>query len=147
MKLNAGGAKPFANFNNTQETAYLLGKSANAAHLRDSLAHVVRGELVSCSLDELWKFSSHLTGLEILGTGGRRRGGFDQYRANKHSWHPSDKPFSGIGKPEPLLFDLFRYWSRRRYREHRLIYKLSGENVIVIFCRYMCQNIDRTIID
>ena len=48
----------------------------------------------------------------------------------------SNEPFSGIGKPEPLLFDLSGYWSRRIDREHRLIYKVSGESSIVISCRY-----------
>ena len=42
-----------ADFNSIQETAYLLGNPANAAHLRESLAQVERGEVVSCSLDEL----------------------------------------------------------------------------------------------
>lgn len=42
-----------ADFNSIQETAYLLGNPANAAHLRESLAQVERDELVSCSLDEL----------------------------------------------------------------------------------------------
>ena len=42
-----------ADFNSIQETAYLLGNPANAAHLRESLAQAERGELVSCSLDEL----------------------------------------------------------------------------------------------
>ena len=42
-----------ADFNSIQGTAYLLGNPANAAHLRESLAQVERGEVVSCSLDEL----------------------------------------------------------------------------------------------
>ena len=48
----------------------------------------------------------------------------------------SNEPFSGIGKPEPLLFDLSGYWSRRIDREHRLVYKISGDSIIVISCRY-----------
>ena len=35
-------------------------------------------------------------------------------------------PFSGIGKPEPLKYDLKGFWSRRISGEHRLIYKISG---------------------
>ena len=42
-----------ADFNSIQETAYLLGNPANAAHLRESLAQADRGELVGCSLDEI----------------------------------------------------------------------------------------------
>ena len=48
----------------------------------------------------------------------------------------NNEPFSGIGKPEPLLFDLSGYWSRRIDREYRLIYKVSEDNIIVISCRY-----------
>jgi toxin YoeB len=35
-------------------------------------------------------------------------------------------PFSGIGKPEPLVGSLKGWWSRRITREHRLIYRVSG---------------------
>ena len=34
-------------------------------------------------------------------------------------------PFTGIGKPEPLKFDLTGKWSRRINSEHRIIYKVS----------------------
>jgi toxin YoeB len=45
-------------------------------------------------------------------------------------------PFEGIGKPEPLKGDLSGYWSRRINDEHRLVYTVKGEDVIVIACRY-----------
>jgi toxin YoeB len=35
-------------------------------------------------------------------------------------------PFKGLGKPEPLKYDLKGYWSRRITREHRIVYKVSG---------------------
>jgi toxin YoeB len=35
-------------------------------------------------------------------------------------------PFTGIGKPEPLLGDMKGWWSRRITREHRLIYRVRG---------------------
>jgi toxin YoeB len=35
-------------------------------------------------------------------------------------------PFSGIGKPEPLVGDYKGWWSRRITREHRLVYRVSG---------------------
>ena len=44
--------------------------------------------------------------------------------------------FSGIGKPEPLLFDLSGYWSRRIDREHWLVYKIGEEGIIVVSCHY-----------
>ena len=45
-------------------------------------------------------------------------------------------PFDGIGKPEPLKENLSGYWSRRINDEHRLVYKVDGENIIVIQCMY-----------
>lgn len=45
-------------------------------------------------------------------------------------------PFTGIGKPEPLLFDLQGYWSRRIDREHRLVYTVKGDRIIIVACRY-----------
>jgi toxin YoeB len=35
-------------------------------------------------------------------------------------------PFSGIGKPEPLVGSLRGWWSRRITREHRLVYRVTG---------------------
>ncbi len=46
------------------------------------------------------------------------------------------KPFSGIGKPEPLKHDLKGYWSRRINDEHRLVYKVNTEAVIIVSCKY-----------
>lgn len=45
-------------------------------------------------------------------------------------------PFEGTGKPEPLKGDLSGHWSRRIDREHRLVYRVEGENLIIIQCRY-----------
>lgn len=45
-------------------------------------------------------------------------------------------PFEGIGKPEPLKGDLAGYWSRRINDEHRLVYTVKGQDVIVIASRY-----------
>lgn len=45
-------------------------------------------------------------------------------------------PFQGIGKPEPLKYDLAGCWSRRIDAEHRLVY-LADENALIILqCRY-----------
>ena len=46
------------------------------------------------------------------------------------------QPFTGIGKPEPLKENFRGYWSRRITDEHRLVYKISGEYLIVLQCRY-----------
>lgn len=47
-------------------------------------------------------------------------------------------PFQGIGKREPLRFGLSGCWSRRINREHRLIYKVEGDSIIVLALRYHC---------
>lgn len=40
-------------------------------------------------------------------------------------------PFSGIGKPEPLKFNFSGYWSRRIDDEHRVVYKVVDDEVIL----------------
>ncbi|TNG94924.1 Txe/YoeB family addiction module toxin [Pasteurellaceae bacterium USgator11] len=45
-------------------------------------------------------------------------------------------PFEGIGKPEPLKFDFSGYWSRRIDQEHRLVYAVQDQQIIVIQCRF-----------
>jgi toxin YoeB len=46
------------------------------------------------------------------------------------------EPFGGIGKPEPLKHQLKGYWSRRITDEHRLIYKVTEDAVIIAGCKY-----------
>jgi toxin YoeB len=48
----------------------------------------------------------------------------------------SRDPFDGIGKPEPLRHGLSGYWSRRINDEHRLVYKVEGEDLLIAMCRY-----------
>ncbi len=45
-------------------------------------------------------------------------------------------PFAGIGDPEPLKHGFSGYWSRRIDREHRLVYKVINQDVIIAQCRY-----------
>ena len=40
-------------------------------------------------------------------------------------------PFAGIGKPEPLKFNFSGYWSRRIDDEHRVVYKVTDEEIII----------------
>lgn len=42
----------------------------------------------------------------------------------------------GIGKPEPLAGPLSGFWSRRINEKDRLIYRISGENIDILACRY-----------
>jgi toxin YoeB len=44
-------------------------------------------------------------------------------------------PFEGLGKPEPLKGDLQGFWSRRITDEHRLVYAVTKEAIIIIACR------------
>lgn len=46
------------------------------------------------------------------------------------------QPFDGIGDPEPLKHNWTGYWSRRINREHRLVYKVKEESLIIVQCRY-----------
>lgn len=46
------------------------------------------------------------------------------------------KPFSGIGKPEPLKHDLEGCWSRRITDEHRLVYRVNDSEVVILSCKY-----------
>ncbi|MEE8056485.1 MAG: Txe/YoeB family addiction module toxin [Pseudomonadales bacterium] len=46
------------------------------------------------------------------------------------------QPFDGLGDPEPLKHNWSGYWSRRINREHRLVYKMVDEAIIVVQCRY-----------
>ncbi len=45
-------------------------------------------------------------------------------------------PFEGTGKPEALRYDLAGWWSRRINLEHRLIYKIENDAVVISQCRY-----------
>nr|WP_293104591.1 Txe/YoeB family addiction module toxin [Okeania sp. SIO2F4] len=44
--------------------------------------------------------------------------------------------FSGLGKPEPLKYELSGYWSRCINDEHRLVYKVTDDEIIIIACKY-----------
>ncbi len=46
-----------------------------------------------------------------------------------------ETPFTGIGQPEALKYDLKGYWSRRTNREHRLVYKVETDVIYVIQLR------------
>ena len=41
----------------------------------------------------------------------------------------SAHPFTGIGKPESLKYDLSGKWSRRINAEHRIIYSVNDEMI------------------
>lgn len=41
-------------------------------------------------------------------------------------------PFAGIGKPEPLRYQLAGHWSRRISQEHRLVYYVTDTEVVIV---------------
>lgn len=45
-------------------------------------------------------------------------------------------PFGGLGKPEPLKHNLSGFWSRRIGEEHRLVYRVDGDALQIVMCRY-----------
>ncbi|AJJ24135.1 Txe/YoeB family addiction module toxin [Yersinia enterocolitica] len=45
-------------------------------------------------------------------------------------------PFEVKGKPEPLKHNLAGFWSRRMTEEHRLVYEVSGDNLLIAAYRY-----------
>jgi toxin YoeB len=44
--------------------------------------------------------------------------------------------YQGIGKPEPLRHHLAGWWSRRITAEHRIIYKIDNDSVLIAQLRY-----------
>lgn len=45
-------------------------------------------------------------------------------------------PHTGTGKPEPLKRALSGYWSRRINDEHRLVYKVIDDSLLIAQLRY-----------
>ncbi len=45
-------------------------------------------------------------------------------------------PFEGIGKPEPLKYELTGCWSRRITAEDRLVYQVTANHIRILQCRY-----------
>ncbi|MBK8152543.1 MAG: Txe/YoeB family addiction module toxin [Saprospiraceae bacterium] len=41
-------------------------------------------------------------------------------------------PYSGVGKPEPLKYNLSGAWSRRISKEHRLVYEVVNDTVLIL---------------
>ncbi|MCB8750631.1 Txe/YoeB family addiction module toxin [Planktothrix agardhii] len=75
---------------------------------------------------------------------------FDEF--NQYQWAIEDKkiytkivtlikdiqrdPFSGLGKPEALKHDLSGLWSRRITQEHRLVYNVTDEEIVIVSCKF-----------
>lgn len=48
--------------------------------------------------------------------------------------------YAGIGKPEPLRGDLQGFWSRRINERDRLIYRISGDAIEILSCRFQTRD-------
>lgn len=57
-------------------------------------------------------------------------------RVNELIKDASRTPFSGKGKPEPLKHNLAGFWSRRMTAEHRLVYAVEDDALLIASCRY-----------
>lgn len=45
-------------------------------------------------------------------------------------------PFEGLGKPEALKHALSGYWSRRINQEHRIVYKVVDDDLLIAQLRH-----------
>ena len=57
-------------------------------------------------------------------------------RINRLIRETQREPYTGIGKPEPLKHALSGFWSRRITEEHRLVYKVEGDALLLAQLRY-----------
>jgi len=57
-------------------------------------------------------------------------------RINKLIHEVQREPFAGIGKPEPLKHALAGFWSRRINDEHRMVYRVDGNDLQIAQLRF-----------
>ena len=57
-------------------------------------------------------------------------------RINKLVKDIKREPFEGLGKPEPLKHALSGYWSRRINDEHRMVYKINDDSLLIAQLRF-----------
>ncbi|MBZ5488174.1 Txe/YoeB family addiction module toxin [Halomonas aquamarina] len=57
-------------------------------------------------------------------------------RINKLIKEIQRQPFEGVGKPEPLKHGFAGYWSRRINDEHRIVYKVAVDWLLIAQLRY-----------
>jgi toxin YoeB len=57
-------------------------------------------------------------------------------RINRLIVEAARDPGAGLGKPERLRGDLSGCWSRRIDQEHRLVYTVQGDDLVVLQARY-----------
>jgi toxin YoeB len=57
-------------------------------------------------------------------------------RINKLIRETQREPFNGVGKPEALKHALSGFWSRRLTDEHRLVYRVEGDDLLIAQLRF-----------
>ncbi len=57
-------------------------------------------------------------------------------RINKLIRETQRAPFTGVGKPEPLKHALSGFWSRRITDEHRMVYRVEGDALLIAQLRF-----------
>jgi toxin YoeB len=57
-------------------------------------------------------------------------------RINKMIRETQRTPFEGLGKPEALKHALSGFWSRRITEEHRMVYKVEDDGLLLAQLRY-----------
>lgn len=57
-------------------------------------------------------------------------------RINKLIKETKREPFEGVGKPEALKHGFAGYWSRRINDEHRMVYKVTDDALLLAQLRY-----------
>lgn len=57
-------------------------------------------------------------------------------RVNRLIDEATRDPYSGIGKPEPLKYGVAGAWSRRITEEHRLVYRVQDDDLMILQARY-----------
>lgn len=76
----------------------------------------------------------------------------DEFRDDLRYWAETDRklllrlldlidavvrdPFTGIGKPEPLKYEMSGAWSRRLDKKHRVLYRVREDRIEFIQARY-----------
>jgi toxin YoeB len=55
---------------------------------------------------------------------------------NKLFRETQQNPFTGVGKPEPLEHALAGFWSRRITDEHRRVYRVEGDALMIVQLRF-----------
>ncbi|MBK6854812.1 MAG: Txe/YoeB family addiction module toxin [Burkholderiales bacterium] len=58
-------------------------------------------------------------------------------RINKLIRETQREPFTGVGKPEPLKHALAGFWSRRITDEHRMVYRVGGDALLLAQFLYL----------